>query len=342
MANLTQTSLSDAIKTQYERRLLVRAVPRLIHGRFAEKATINNFGSYELRRYESLSAVTSTLSEGSTPAEQSAPTLTLVTMTPAFYGAWIGWTDELEMTIFDPLVSEISGVLGEQAGVSADTLVRNDVTANATKDYSGDQSARANLDSPEHDITYKDLLKSIALLQANNALPFENGFFRIIAHPHTWATLYADPAFVNLFQHAGSRDDGRGSPMNPMRSGFMGTFLGCEFYVTANAREYANGGVGNDDVYSLLIIGKQSYGSTGIGTSMPRDVDMAGPEGKPLTGAGQSASPVSLIAKQLGSAGADDPLDQRASVGWKLTLDTEVLNANFILDLEHTTIFSAD
>lgn len=49
MANLTQTALSDAIKTQYERRLLTRAVPRLIHGRFGMNARLNKYGSYELR-----------------------------------------------------------------------------------------------------------------------------------------------------------------------------------------------------------------------------------------------------------------------------------------------------
>jgi hypothetical protein len=49
MANINQTSMSDAIKTQYERRLLTRALPRLVHGRFGTDARLNKFGSYELR-----------------------------------------------------------------------------------------------------------------------------------------------------------------------------------------------------------------------------------------------------------------------------------------------------
>src|SRR5512135_222028 len=139
MANLTQTSLSGAVKTMYETRLLTRAVPRLVHGRWGMIGRLNKYGAYELRKYGSLSAVTTALTEGTTPTEQSAMSLTLVTLTPLFYGAYISHTDELEMTIYDPLISEVSAILGEQAGVSVDTLIRDILTANATKDYSADQ-----------------------------------------------------------------------------------------------------------------------------------------------------------------------------------------------------------
>jgi len=46
--------------------------------------------------------------------------------------------------------------------------------------------------------------------------------------------------------------------------------------------------------------------------------------------------------KQLGSAGADDPMDQRGSVAWKAGEDTVILNSAFIVDLEHCNIRSDD
>jgi hypothetical protein len=49
MTTLVQQALPDAIKTMYERRLLTRAVPRLVHGRWGISARLNKFGSYELR-----------------------------------------------------------------------------------------------------------------------------------------------------------------------------------------------------------------------------------------------------------------------------------------------------
>lgn len=94
MASTTYTSsgvsaagYSNAIKTEYERRLLIRALPRLVHGRWAMPARLSGYGSYELRRYESLSANTTPLAqEGVTPDEEGAPDLTLITITPVYYG----------------------------------------------------------------------------------------------------------------------------------------------------------------------------------------------------------------------------------------------------------------
>lgn len=332
MTNLTQTALSDAIKTEYERRLLTRALPRLVHGRWAIMARLNKYGSYELRKYGSLSAVTTALTEGTTPAEQAAMSLTLTTVTPAFYGAWIGHSDELEMTVFDPLLSEVSSILGEQAGLSADTLIRNTLTDGATKDYSGGVSARASLDSPLHDLEYSDIVKQIAALEADNALPADGEDFIVIMHPHDFATLMQDPTFVNLF----TNEIGD----SPIRSGYMGRLLRCKIFISSNSREYADGGVANDDVYSMLFIGKESYGIVGMGNITPNVVDMA-PE-REYTMTGKAVKPVEIIAKQLGSAGAADPINQRATVAWKMALATTVLNSAWVRDLEHVNAFSAE
>lgn len=333
MAAVNETNYANAIKTQYERRLLTRALPRLIHSRWGLKGRLNGYGSYEWRKYGSLSAVTSALTEGTTPSEQSAPSLTLVTATPLWYGAWIGYTDEITMTAFDPLVSEVSGILGEQCGLSIDTLVRNTLTAGATKDYSGNVAARASLDAPTHDVTYADFLKQYASLEAENARGISGDDYVVILHPHTVATLFQDPTWVNLFIHA---EGGK-----PMKDGYIGRIFRCQIYVSSNAREYADGGVSNDDVYSMLFLAGESYGVVGIGNFTPKDVDNMGKEGRNMTGT-KSIRPVEMILKSLGSAGADDPLNQRGTIAWKASLDVDVLNSAWVRDLEHTNTFSAD
>ena len=93
-------NLSDAIKTLYEKRLLTRALPRLIHGRWGMQARFKGFGSYEVRRWESFPLVTNSLVEGNSPGEIDPPTITVITMTPVWYGAWIEYTDELTLTSF--------------------------------------------------------------------------------------------------------------------------------------------------------------------------------------------------------------------------------------------------
>jgi N4-gp56 family major capsid protein len=279
--------------------------------------------------------VLSALTEGTSPTEQSAPSITQITATPLFYGAWIGYTDEIDYTIYDPMVSEVSGILGEQAGVSADTLIRNALTDGATKDYSGAATSRVTLDAPGHDVTYADFVKQVAALEAGNALPLEGDNFVCIMHPHTWATLMQDPTFVNLFTEE--------APNSALRSGMVGRLLRCNIYVSANAREYADGGVGGTtDVYSMLFLARESYGVTGIAGITPDNVDNQGVGYANMTGAGRRAAPVELIVKGIGSAGADDPLNQRGTIGWKMALDVDVLNSAWLLDLEHTNAFSDD
>lgn len=84
--NLNTTSLAKSIFRQYEKRLLIRALPRLVHGRWSQKATINGYGSYEVRRYSGLAPTLTPLTEATTPAQEAAPTITDIVMTPVWYG----------------------------------------------------------------------------------------------------------------------------------------------------------------------------------------------------------------------------------------------------------------
>lgn len=128
--------------------------------------------------------------------------------------------------------------------------------------------------------------------------------------------------------------------MNPLRSGYVGRLLRCKIYVSSNSREYADGGVGSTtDVYSLLFIGREAYGCVGIGNTYPNLMeDGAPPKSHNMTG--QNVKPVEVIVKPLGSAGADDPLNQRATVGWKMSLAESITNSAWIRDLEHSNVFS--
>ena len=72
------------------------------------------------------------------------------------------------------------------------------------------------------------------------------------------------------------------------------------------------------DVYSILFLGKNAYGSTEV-------------EGGGLQN----------IVNQLGSAGAGDPLDQRATTGWKATKVAEVLTEEFMVRNEVCATFEA-
>ena len=72
------------------------------------------------------------------------------------------------------------------------------------------------------------------------------------------------------------------------------------------------------DVYSTLVIADNAYGVT--------DVEGGG---------------LQHIVKQLGSAGSADPLDQRATVGWKATAVAERLVEQYMVRIETTSLFES-
>lgn len=336
MTNVQSGSFSGALKTYFIKRLLMRALPRFVHTRWGEHPVIGEYNTMEWRRYSGLSAVTSALTEGTTPAEQSAPSLTQVTATPVYYGAWLGFTDKMRLQSFDQTVMWMSSILGEQCGLSIDTIARNYLTtaANTTKLFSNGKTARTSLDAPGDNLGYKDLLYLIATLQAANVMPPNGDRFPVAAHPHSMASLYQDPTFVEAFIH------GAGAGGDPMQRAYVGSFLNLDFYVSSNVREYADGGVGSTtDVYDLVAFGREAYGIAGVATLDFKEVDMGGVNSvNGLTG--QTIQPVDLIIKELGSSGSQDALNQRGSVGWKTAFDTVTLNATFMVSMEHTNVFS--
>ena len=90
--------------------------------------------------------------------------------------------------------------------------------------------------------------------------------------------------------------------------------------VTAGANVNIYPGEGGQDgisVYSTLILGANAYGVT--------ELENGGLE---------------HIVKQLGSAGTADPLNQRASAGWKATKTAERLVENYMIRVESCSTFA--
>ena len=88
--------------------------------------------------------------------------------------------------------------------------------------------------------------------------------------------------------------------------------------VTANDTVYpGEGGQDGISVYSTLILGANAYGVT--------ELENGGLE---------------HIVKQLGSAGTADPLNQRASAGWKATRTAERLVENYMIRVESCSTFA--
>jgi len=325
---MTNTTAIAPIQAFYDRNTLERAQPMLIHDKFGQKRPIPKGQglAIKFRRYEAFTVATTPLTEGTTPAGQDM-TKTDVTLTLAQYGDFTKLTDMVIETNLDPMVTEATDVLGEQMGLTLDTIYRNVL-------ITGTSLRRANAVAARNLIITKieenDLEAVERALRSNNAKRFTNlikastsvGTYGI--RPAYWAIVHTD-TIKDLEALTGYKSVAEYANQTGVMESEEGSFRGIRFVSTTNAKIWADLGgtaVTNGlkyttantacDVYGTLVFGMDAYGVC------------------PLT----SLTSKSIV-KAVGSAGADDPLNQYGTVGWKATTVCGILNNSFMYRIEH-------
>ena len=285
MATQTIATLTQENKTFYERTLLKRLLPELVFHRFGQKKPVplHEGGTVNFRRFNSLNPATTALTEGVTPAGSNL-SITVVTATPNQYGDFVEISDKLDMIGIDPVLTETAEVLGEAAGLTVDTLIRDVVSAGTNVQYAGGKASTATVAATDV-MTSTEVLKAVRTLKNANAKPLEGGFFIGIIDPSVAYDLMQDTLWQDISKYSGGE---------AIMKGEIGKLGGVRFVETTNV---ATGtGASSAVVHKCMIIGKDAYGVVDIdGGSTPE-----------------------MIVKPFGSAGTGDPLDQRATAGYKL------------------------
>jgi len=321
----TIATVPHAINNYYDRVLLERALPRLVHIRYGQIRDIpkNMTNVIKFRKYSSLVAATTPLTESVTPVGSSL-TITDITATVSQYGDYLSFSDFLQVTTLDPILVEAAEILGEQAGDTLDILCRNIITAGTAVQYSDVDSpqtnaARASVAALDV-ISVVDLNKTIRDLKLENAkkitemvspnvayatAPVDACFVGIV-HPNISYTLTTLTGFTPIEDYA--------SKANVM-PGEIGKYKEIRFVETTNAKVFEDSGAGAIDVYATMILGRDAYGISRI--------------------AGES---LKNIVKPLGSSGTADPLDQRSTSGWKASFVAKILQQLFMIRIESAMV----
>lgn len=317
MANTTRAVISRENTEFYDRTLLMRAVAYFVHTKFAQVRDIPRNGgtnTIKFRRYGNLSAATTALTEGVTPSG-SALSITDITASVSQYGDYITISDVIDYESKDPVLTEAAEILGDQMGDTLDQLTRDVLAAGTVVTYVG-QSTRSAITTTDL-ITATEVRKAVRTLKNANARritkminastgvatePVSAAYIGI-CHPDTTYDLQDETGWVPVEKYSSS--------MKVMENE-VGKLNDVRFIETTNAKVFSGAGVGSIDVYATVILGANAYGITRI-----------------------SGEAMKNIIKPLGSAGTADPLDQRATSGWKGTFVAKILNDNFMVRLEH-------
>lgn len=300
----TYAGLSQEQKTFYDRTLLDRLLPTLIYTQYGQKkqAPKREGDTMNFRRFNSLAAATTPLTEGVTPTGNTL-SISSVTATVSQYGDYVQISDKIDMVGIDPVLTEAVQVLGEQAGLTVDTVVRDIVVAGTSVQYAGGVAGRSSVASTNL-LTGTEIKKAVRTLRRNNAKEVADGAFIGIIGPDAEFDLMSDSMWVDVSKYQNAEQ---------VYKGEIGKLYGVKFIRTSNTKKFAGAGASGIDVFATMIIAKDFYGVC----------DIAG-----------SSKPESIV-KGFGSAGTSDPLDQISTAGWKALFTAVRLQELAAVRIEH-------
>lgn len=287
MATTTQTygNLTAEQKTFYDRTLLSRLLPNLTFLKYGQKRPMpkNEGDTINFRRFNSLDVPAASLTEGVTPDGDNL-SITAVTATVAQEGNWVRLSDKISMVGIDPVLAESAALMGENAAKTLETRCADVIFKGTSQQFAGGAASAAAIAAGKV-VNSEEIKKAVRTLRNNNAEPLEGGYYIGFCDPSVAYDLQNDSLWQDISKYNGAEN---------IMKGEIGRIHGVRFILTTMCPTDATTATAGT-LHKTLIVGKDAYGVVDVnGSSKPE-----------------------IIIKPTGSAGTEDPLNQRASVGWK-------------------------
>jgi len=339
----------------------------------------NGGKTIEFRRLNPFPKASKPLSEGVTPDGKKLD-WAKQTATVNQYGDYVTVSDMLDLTAVDNNILEAAVILGDQAGRTLDTVTREVINAGTNVQYGEGKTSARHLLTATDCMNVAAVKKAVSTLKKGMAKKINGDYIAIIHpnvaydlmndeewksvqqyNPDDWyegeigkifgcrfiesseAKVFEAEALsmsaVNLTVESASQNTvtiketlsdeecesiiGRAVIIGENKFAVVSAAsnkLTLDGTVTASSGTIiypGEAGKEGREIYSTLFIGADAYGVTEI-------------EGGGLK----------LIIKQLGSAGSGDPLDQRATVGWKAAKTAAILSQPFMVRVETASSLS--
>lgn len=235
----TQPSLTAEMKEFYDMTLLDNAQANLVHDQFGQKKPIPKNGgkTISFRKFAPLNKALTPLTEGVTPAGNGL-SVTEISATVAQYGDFIVQSDVLELTALDNTILEATKLLGQQAGLTLDTVTRNVLHSGTNVNYASKWSgttetevtSRSALDKTSV-IKVDTVRQVVAKLKSINA-PKINGDYVAIIHPFVEYDLMSDKEWKDPKTYCDPKD---------LYEGEIGKIAGVRFVETSEAKIFGPG-----------------------------------------------------------------------------------------------------
>lgn len=295
MAVQTSTKQNSA-HIYYEKKLLSVLEPRLVLQPLGKKQRLpkGNGKRVDWLRYDSIAESTVDLNTAPNPGEGQVPTEIAFNTSRIFaeikqYGQYAKVSDLLSDTAIDPVLENLSERFGVAASKTVEKLIVDELANNCANQNVGGSTTFSGMASTDV-LSHKELIEAMIRQKADYIGPHESGDYVAVLHPRCEYDLLVDNtagSFLDINKYTDKR---------PLMTGEIGRMYGMRFLVSDKMLTSANSGAGGTiDIHQSFVIGEEAFGVVEL-----------------------NGDAMKMIIKRHGSAGALDPLDQFATVGYKI------------------------
>lgn len=259
MANETTYGNLTAEQAEfYSRTLLDRLKGELLITKYAQKGLgmpKNAGDKISFRRFGALTVNTDEIEEGITPAALRASLSKVETQVKQF-GDYLIVTDKLQTVGLDPVITELSEVLGEQAGEKIETITVKTLTAGTNVIYAGGRVSRETIEAG--DVLTADMILKIATqLKSVKAKPItlpdgSKGYLMFVNTKQAY-DLKKDPKWIEANHNHKDASN--------IINGCIGKYMNIHIIEYDFAPVLENAGAGSAvDVYQAIVLSEGAFG----------------------------------------------------------------------------------
>lgn len=320
----TGSFLSTKIQAVYDRVLLKRATANQLFDRFGQAKSIpanSNTKTGFAYRYKNILPATTPLAEYDGTNIKTANKIVReeITYAVAHYGDYILHSDELDLYDLDNITNSFLNVLSDQASLTIDTIRRDTLRSGTNVVFADGAVTRLAVVDGAKKITANDFKIMQIKLKNQRASKFES----VITGSTKIGTQPIRSAFIGIVSPEvveDLRDLTKWKEVETYAdySKAMKDEVGShgDFRIVESTNNDPVVQVGTDtneyNVHLSLFMGKDAYATTSL----------------------RGKKAIETIVKAVGSSGANDPLNQFGSIGWKAISGCAILNEAWLIRVE--------